>query len=135
MRCFIAIDIDDKIRTALGDLQKRLADKVDIRKGDVKWVKPESIHLTLKFLGEIKDTEAVEVCNIAESVTSKHKAFDLSIESVGWFGGPNPRVMWVGSGHGKEDLCSLQEDLAQQLDSAGWPKETRKFSGHLTLCR
>ena len=44
-------------------------------------------------------------------------------------------MLWVGSGHGKEDLYSLQEDLAQQLDLAGWPKETRKFSGHLTLCR
>ncbi len=54
MRCFIAIDIDDQIRKGLSDLQDELWKEADIRKGDVKWVRPELTHLTLKFLGEIK---------------------------------------------------------------------------------
>ena len=61
MRCFIAIDIDEKIRKAIADLQKQLASKVDIKKGDVKWVEPKNIHLTLKFLGEINDEQVAEV--------------------------------------------------------------------------
>ena len=52
MRCFIAIDIGDEIRAALGDLQQRLQNGVDIKRSDVKWVRPGNIHLTLKFLGE-----------------------------------------------------------------------------------
>jgi len=135
MRCFIAIDIDDRIKAALSDLQKQLAGKADIKKSDVKWVRPEAMHLTLKFLGEIKDEQTVDLCNITKKVASRHKNFDLDVESVGYFGGRSARVLWVGAGQDCKNLLQLQNDLEQQLASAGWPKETRKFSGHLTLCR
>lgn len=135
MRCFIAIDIDEQIRKSLSSLQKELQAKVDIRSSDVKWVSPEATHLTLKFLGEIKNEQAVEVCNITKDVASRHKSFDFAVESVGCFGGRNARVLWVGAGHDCNNLLQLQQDLDQELASAGWPKETRKFSGHLTLCR
>ena len=135
MRCFIAIDIDDKIRKALGDLQQQLASKADIKKSDVKWVDPENIHLTLKFLGEIKDEKSVDVCNIVKGIVAGHKSFELDIQTVGCFGGRSARVLWVGTGEGNENLLQLQKDLEQQLTLAGWPKETREFTGHLTLCR
>jgi len=135
MRCFIAIDIDKEIRAALGDLQQQLQSKVDIEKRDVKWVRPDNIHLTLKFLGEIKDEQAVEVCNITKEVADRHKSFDLNIETVGHFGGSSARVLWVGMGAGSDNLFELQKDLEEQLAQAGWPKESREFTGHLTLCR
>jgi len=135
MRVFIAIDIGEDIRAALGDLQQQLQSKVDVKKSDVKWVNPENIHLTLKFLGEIKDEKVVEICNITQDVAGRHKGFELDVESVGCFGGRSARVVWVGAGEGSDDLLRLQEDLDQQLASAGWPQETRKFTGHLTLCR
>ena len=135
MRCFIAIDISDRIRAALSDLQNQIASKAKVKKSDVKWVRPEAMHLTLKFLGEIKDEQSVDICNITREVASRHKSFDLDIDSVGYFGGRSARVLWVGAGHDCENLLQLQNDLEQQLASAGWPKETRKFSGHLTLCR
>jgi len=135
MRCFIAINIDEQIRKALGSLQNELQSKADIKKSDVKWVKPEAMHLTLKFLGEIKDEQTVDVCNITKEVASRHKSFELDVESVGYFGGRSARVLWVGAGQDCENLLQLQNDLEQQLALAGWPKETRKFSGHLTLCR
>ena len=135
MRVFIAIDIDEQIREALGDLQQQLVSGADIKKGDVKWVNPENIHLTLKFLGEIKDQQIVEVCNIARDVAAGHKSFELAIESVGHFGGRTARVLWVGAGQGNKNLLELQKDLDSQLARAGWPEETREFAGHLTLCR
>ena len=135
MRVFIAIDIDEEIRKGIADLQDELKSKVDIKKSDVKWVNPKNMHLTLKFLGEIKDKAAVEVCNIAKEAAGRHKSFELDVESVGFFGGKSARVLWVGTGKGQENLLELQKDLEQQLDSAGWPAEKRKFSGHLTLCR
>ena len=64
MRLFIAIDIDERIRKALSDLQRRLQSEADIKKSDAKWVRPDAIHLTLKFLGEVEDEKVVEVCNI-----------------------------------------------------------------------
>ncbi|MHC4438370.1 MAG: RNA 2',3'-cyclic phosphodiesterase [Planctomycetota bacterium] len=135
MRCFIAINIDEQIRKALARLQNELQGKADIKRSDAKWVNPENIHLTLKFLGEIKDEQVVEVCNITGDVAGRHESFELGVESVGHFGGRSARVLWVGTGQNCEKLLQLQQDLEQQLDLAGWPREARKFSGHLTLCR
>jgi 2'-5' RNA ligase len=135
MRVFIAIDIDEKVRTALGDLQQQLANGGNVKKGAVKWVNPKNIHLTLKFLGEIKDEQAVEVCSIVENVAGLHKSFELDVESVGYFGSKAARVLWVGTGEGRNELHLLQKDVDKQLVLAGWPEEKREFTGHLTLCR
>ncbi len=135
MRLFIAIDIDEATRKGLGDLQQLLQSKADIKKSDVKWVRPENIHLTLKFLGEVKDEKAVDVCRIVKEVAGRHKNFEVDVKVVGHFGGRSARVLWVGAGAGNEQLQQLQEDIDMQLSEAGWPKETRKFAGHLTLCR
>jgi len=135
MRCFIAVDLDGKIKRRLTALQQMLCRKAEIKKSDVKWVRPESMHMTLKFLGEVADKKIVDVCKITEKIASQYKAFEVDIESVGFFGGKSARVLWVGTGAGGENLCRLQKDLEQQLALAGWPKENRKFSGHLTLCR
>ena len=135
MRCFIAIDIDDNIRAEVGNLQQRLQNKADIKKSDAKWVRPEAMHLTLKFLGEVKDQKIAEVCNIVKGVATRHKSFELDIEQLGYFGGKRPKVLWIGTGEGGDDLRLLAKELEQQLALAGWPEDTRDFSGHLTLCR
>ena len=156
MRVFIAIDIDDKIRKAIADLQKQIASKIDVKKGDLKWVEPNNIHLTLKFLGEISDEQLEEVKEITKTVAQAHQKFNLEIESVGSFGGRSAKVVWVGAGtrlgagadkamqatempsrsrEGAEALLALQKDLDDLLAQAGYPKEEREFSAHLTLCR
>jgi len=135
MRVFIAIDIDEEIKAALGQLQHQLQHKADIKKGDVKWVAPENMHLTLKFLGEIKDEQIVDVCNIVKDVASRYRSFKLEVGPVGCFGGRSARILWVGVGQGSDSLLQLQKDLEERLASAGWPAETREFTGHLTLCR
>ncbi|MEJ2705762.1 MAG: RNA 2',3'-cyclic phosphodiesterase [Sedimentisphaerales bacterium] len=121
MRVFIAIDIDEQIRKGLSDLQDDLRGKADVRKGDVKWVRPEAMHLTLKFLGEIPDEQAVEVCNITKDVASGHRRFDVEVATVGCFGGRSARVLWVGAGLNCDELLRLQADLEGQLEAAGWP--------------
>jgi len=135
MRVFIAIDIDEEIRAALSDLQRQLQSKVDIKRSDAKWVNPQNMHLTLKFLGEIRDEKAVEVCNVVKDVAGRHKSFEFDVESVGCFGGRSARVLWVGCGEKSDELRRLQKDIEQQLALAGWPEEKRQFTGHLTVCR
>lgn len=135
MRVFIAIDIDDKIRKAIVDLQKLIASKVDVKKGDLKWVEPNNIHLTLKFLGEISDEQLEEVKEITKTVAQAHQKFNLEIESVGSFGGRSAKVVWVGAGKGTDALLALQKNLDDLLAQAGYPREEREFSAHLTLCR
>jgi RNA 2',3'-cyclic 3'-phosphodiesterase len=135
MRVFIAIDIDDKIRKAIADLQKQIASKVNVKKGDLKWVEPNNIHLTLKFLGEISEEQLNQVKEITETVASAHQKFNLEIESVGSFGGRSAKIVWVGAKKGTDELLALQKDLDDLLAQAGFPKEDREFSAHLTLCR
>ena len=138
MRCFIAINLGGNVRKALGDLQKQLqhrAHEKNIIEGTVKWVGVKNIHLTLKFLGELKDVELPEVCNIVKKVAAKYNRFNLGFAGVGHFGGRIARVLWIGSDEGTNELENLQNELEEELANAGWPKEARKFSAHLTLCR
>jgi len=135
MRVFIAIDIDKQIRAGLSRLQQQLQNKANVKRSDVKWVEPDNIHLTLKFLGEIKDEQSVDVCNIVKEVAGIHSSFELAVESVGCFGGRSARILWVGLGEGSDSLLQFQKDLDEQLALAGWPPESREFTGHLTLCR
>jgi len=135
MRVFIAIDIDDNIRKAIAALQKQIASSISVKKGDLKWVEPNNIHLTLKFLGEINDEQLTQVKEIANTTAQAHQKFNLDIESVGGFGGRSAKIVWVGAGKGTNELLALQKDLETLLEQAGFPKEEREFSAHLTLCR
>ena len=133
MRCFIAIDIDENIRTQIGHLQRELRQKTGLTKPDVKWVDPSLIHLTLKFLGEVRDQEIAGVCQAVEGVVGRYKSFSVDVKSLGSFGS-TARVLWIGIDR-SDVLLTLQKDLDEQLSQAGWPSDKKAFSGHLTLCR
>lgn len=135
MRCFIAIDIDEAIKADLVDVQAQIKRQVDLEPGAVRWVQPEGMHLTLKFLGDIKDTQSVDVCAVTQTVCERHRAFTVEVKEVGYFGGRLARVVWMGMGSDSQALLNLQGDLEAQLDQVGWPPEARRFSGHLTLGR
>ena len=135
MRCFIGIEIDDAVRQELAEVQTEIKHALDCKKSDLKWVKPELIHVTLRFLGDVPDNEAVAVCRAAETAAEWHAPFDLSVETVRHFGGRSARTLWAGAGEGSESLGALHQDLEQGLEQIGWPPETRRFSAHLTLCR
>ena len=79
--------------------------------------------------------ELSELRKAVEQAAGLHETFELDIESVGCFGGRTAKVLWVGTGRGSDSLSRLQEDVEKQLASAGWPAESRRFTGHLTLCR
>ncbi len=135
MRVFIAVDIDQQVKTVVTELQERIRRQAAIEKKDASWVGPEAMHLTLKFLGEINDRQVVEVCKTAEEVSGRHNSFELDIEGAGSFGGRSARVLWIGTGAGGDSLHKLAEDIEQSLAAGGFPEERRRFAGHLTLCR
>ena len=135
MRCFIAVDIDENIKARLAEVAGRIADQCSIKRRDVKWVKPEIIHLTLKFLGDIPNERSVDVCNAVESACENHNIFEIEIAGIGYFGGRSARVIWAGIDGGSEQLGLLAGDIDIQLAEEGFSPEKRKFSGHLTLAR
>jgi 2'-5' RNA ligase len=133
MRVFIAIDLSPDVRSAIADLQDVIRNAAQLKKGDVTWTLPERIHLTLNFLGEIEDSRAQQACEIASRVAAKFSRFSIRVKGVGTFGRP-AKVLWVGL-ENSESLQSLQKTLEEELDRAGYPREDRAFSGHLTLAR
>jgi len=135
MRCFVAVDIDERIAAALGRLEEKLRSRMTSGKAPVRWVRPESIHLTVKFLGEVTQERIRQACEIVASAAPHHERFDLFLESVGYFGRGYAKVLWVGAGRGSEQLRALQADMEKRFAKAGWPREKRAFSAHLTLCR
>ncbi len=88
MRCFIAVDINEDIRGRVGELGNILRGDLGSEDGGIKWVDPERMHLTLKFLGEVKDSDLMEVCRIVESVAVEYNSFSVEVCKVGVFGRP-----------------------------------------------
>ena len=134
VRTFIAIELTRELLDKLGDLQSRLAE--DAPPGLVRWVRPQGIHLTLKFLGEIPPSRADAVAAAMEVACAAHAPFTLQVGGLGCF--PNarrPRVVWVGVQEPSGALAALQRDVERAMASLGLPPEGRRFSPHLTLGR
>ena len=126
MRLFFALDIEAPIRRKLNEYVDSLR-----RVPGVRFMPAESYHVTLKFLGEVKDVEPVK--EAAARVQAAR--FELSFREVGFF--PNaraPRVFWAGI-HADERLSELASKLDESLSAAGFAREERPFRPHLTLAR
>jgi RNA 2',3'-cyclic 3'-phosphodiesterase len=129
MRIFIAIDIDDSIRQRL----QGFLDGVREFAPEARWVRPESLHVTLKFIGE-KSADHVEKIQRALAEV-KSPSFDLKFQGYGFFPTPKAaRVFWVGIESGPQ-LAELAGELDGTMASLGIPKEDHAFSPHLTLAR
>lgn len=132
-RTFIAVDVGDVIRNNAIALQEALADTG----AAVKWVSPDSLHITLLFLGEVDDRALHSVCRAAQEATSKEPPFPLRISGVGAFPTPRrPKVAWAGVVEGAEELRRLHDVLEEKMFNLGcYRKEEREFTPHLTLGR
>ncbi|MDD5653088.1 MAG: RNA 2',3'-cyclic phosphodiesterase [Candidatus Omnitrophica bacterium] len=132
MRTFIAIELPKEIKLELAKLQEYLKQSG----ADVKWVAPENIHLTLKFLGERDDKKIKEIELIAEEIAKNHAGFEISLSSLGTFPGTNyPRVVWIGITQGAEQTEKIAAELEERIAKIGIPKEERGFSAHITIGR
>jgi len=131
MRAFIAVDIGDGIRANLDALGRKFK-KVH---ANVRWVKPQAIHLTLAFLGDVP-ADRIEPLKAALALACRDvAAFALEAQGCGTFGRPNhPRVVWAGIAD-CPSLARLQGRIAQRLRDAGFEVDGKPFSPHLTLGR
>ena len=133
VRSFIAIELPSEIRAELASLEERLKAR---RHPFVKWVDPEGIHLTLKFLGSIALTTVPQIIDAITKIAQPISPFRLQMGGLGVF--PNwqrPQVVWVGIGGEVGKLAILQRDMEAALAPLGFPPESRSFSAHLTLGR
>ena len=129
MRIFVALDIDEAIRERISRFMEGLRGFAP----DARWVRPESLHVTLKFVGE-KPPEFVE--KITQALSSVHaEATDITFRGYGFFPGPKAaRVLRIGIESGLQ-LATLAKAVDESLFALGILKEEHNFSPHLTLAR
>ncbi len=134
VRAFVAIELSPELKEALSAIQEAL--RAQLRDGGVGWVRPEGVHLTLKFLGEVAQDRIPEIAAGIEAAARDAHPFTVYLEGLGGF--PNlrtPRVVWVGVQEPSGTLAQIQTRIETELESVGFPGESRPFSPHLTLGR
>ncbi len=131
LRLFIALDIPELIKGEIGELVNLLS-KHDT---DVKWIKPENIHLTLKFLGSTPETLVAAIRESLITVASPYEPFHLTVQNTGAFPGEKrPRVLWIGVVDSRP-LKSLRDRIERTLSQFGFQRDDKEFHPHLTLGR
>jgi RNA 2',3'-cyclic 3'-phosphodiesterase len=129
MRLFVALDIDESIRENIA----RYLDGVREFAPDARWVRPESLHLTLKFIGEKSDEEVERIKSALGTIETG--IVELTVRGYGFFPDARaPRVFWIGI-EPDAKLTSLAATVDEKLAAINIPKETHIFNAHLTLAR
>lgn len=132
MRTFIAIGIPKNIKDKIGVYEEPLRKE----RAKISWIKPENIHITLKFLGEVEENKIQEIYEALKKCVSNQKPFDIEVIGTGGFPNLNrPRIIWVGLKKGSEELKTLAKSIDNELEKLGFRKEKRGFSPHLTVGR
>ena len=132
VRAFVALELSPEIKQAIAEyLQplRKLSDKV-------RWVKPENIHLTLKFLGDTPTKQIEAISGTLEEISHHYAPISVEIAGAGSF--PNsrrPRVLWIGLDDPSGEISELAKQIDAGLHKFGFPKEKRSFSPHLTIGR
>lgn len=134
LRTFIAIELEETLLIAIRGVQDKF--KRQVPPGSVRWVAPDGIHLTLKFLGDTPEGRLPEIEAALRRACAGFTPFEFSVEGRGCF--PNyrrPRVIWVAVRDKGQTLARLNAAIEREVSPLGWPTEDRPFSPHLTLGR
>jgi RNA 2',3'-cyclic 3'-phosphodiesterase len=132
MRLFTAVTLGDALTAETGRCIERLRPHAP----DAKWVRPEGVHLTLLFLGEVDEGRLPDVTAALEWVGPYHAPFALSVGGGGTFGAPShPHVLWADVGGDLAALKALQADVADVLGPLGFQSDHAEYTAHLTLAR
>lgn len=133
IRTFIAIEVPDHVKDVLSNVVQTMQ-KIELI--NVRWVRIESIHITVKFMGDINPNLVPQIQTVLEDSARESSVFCLRLSNLGAF--PSlfkPKVLWMGLQGDLESLTKLQLRTDKQLESIGFPKSRIRFHPHLTLGR
>jgi len=132
IRAFWAIELNQEIRSALREFQHLVRNYLP----SIGWVRPESLHLTVKFLGEVDEKQLTSLQEAVKNGIKDCSPFSLQVEGVGGFPNMNqPRVLWAGVSGQVADLQRLVSHVEEALLPLGFPSDSKPFRAHLTLAR
>ncbi len=132
IRAFLALDLPENVSRFLDDISSQLKKS----RADVRWVNPTSIHLTLKFLGNVNRSRIQDIENVMSPIFAIQRELELKISGIGAF--PNmsqPRVIWVGVSDPSGRLVKVVSSIEKAFNDLGFDPESRPFNPHLTLGR
>jgi 2'-5' RNA ligase len=133
IRAFLAIDPPQEIYNEIIKIQERLRKTLQ---GDIRWVRPEGIHLTLKFFGYVYESDIANISDVVKNNVANIKALMLNVRNIGAFPSVNrPRILWLGIDGDTDALINLQTEVDAGFQDYGFKKEDRPFRPHLTLAR
>ena len=134
VRLFIAIELPATTLARLNEVQHAI--QRDSQLARLRWVRPQGIHLTLKFLGETAAAKQTTIEDAVLRATKSVAPFEVELGKLGRFGSrQSPRVLWVDVAGDTGSLARLQTNVERELSPLGFPTEQRPFSAHLTLAR
>lgn len=134
IRCFIAIELDDELKRALAEIQRDL--KSEPASKFVRWIAPDGIHLTLKFLGEVEATRVTQLLEAMQRASRGIAAFELDARGLGCFPDlARPNVVWVGVEGVVESAQQIAHRVEEECARLGFARDARGFTPHLTLGR
>ncbi|HEX8335136.1 MAG TPA: RNA 2',3'-cyclic phosphodiesterase, partial [Pyrinomonadaceae bacterium] len=134
LRVFCAVELPGEVRAAAAAHASRL--RRDFPEARASWARPEGLHITLKFVGEVEAPRVVALARAAAAAAKGFSPFRLSVEESGTFPPRGAaRVLWLSVSDASGQLSRLQRLLEQECDAAGFPREPRAFKPHLTLAR
>jgi 2'-5' RNA ligase len=136
IRSFLALNIDLHSVRLIDREQRILRNKCEEAGITVKWVSPQNLHLTMRFLGEITDPMIRAVKDIVEKVTRSFPPFEMETAGLGVFPDTrNPQVIWVGVHSGGSHLERLHTALSRVLEETGFKSDGKPFKSHVTIGR
>ena len=135
-RTFFALDIDEATRGRIVSA----AEGLHSLPGRITWTKPQNLHVTMNFLGDVPDESIAELCDLARRAV---EGWDQARDEVTFTVGPlicfpphkRTRMIWAPVGQGADVLAALHAELNQALAAGGWRSESRQFKGHVTVAR
>ena len=131
IRCFIAIEIPEKIQALILEIQRKLQKKIS----RATWTKSGNHHLTLKFLGQVEQQQISRIENLLSKIATQNEQFNIEFGGLGVF--PNwkhPRILWLGLTEGEPKIRALSASINKGMKNLQYPIDTR-FHPHLTLAR
>ncbi|MEE4312057.1 MAG: RNA 2',3'-cyclic phosphodiesterase [candidate division KSB1 bacterium] len=132
IRTFIAIEIPPHIKKEISEFQRHLM----VRDTRISWPKPDNIHITLKFVGDVETNAITAITEAVEKGVEQIPPFNVKIVGVGTFpSGRKPRILWIGAKSENSLMVKCADNIDQKLEELGYEKETRPFRAHLTLGR
>ena len=138
-RLFVAVPLDTAAVTTIAALVERIRAERALAapdERDVRWVRMDGLHLTLRFLGPTPEASVPTVAEAVRRAASTQDPFEVRIDGGGSFPNPRrPRTLWLAVTHGTAELGSLARAVDRELVAAGWPSDDRPFRAHLTVAR